>query len=176
MTSNCFYGLMPSMNKTIYTFDDKRVVAIPCDEVFENENLWEFYFRSGWGGNNEPEKGLELSKNKEYLSSKVYGYSHSGKTISLSSFGCQWDSGLVGYAILSKEKIRELYEIKKITKEWIEIVFRVLSREIEEHNHILRGNVWLLNIYSGRKLDFENVYYIGELDEKSLTEFCKELT
>lgn len=166
---------MLPMNKTIYTLDDKMVVATSCNEVFENENLWEFYFKSGWGGNNEPEKGLKLSKNKEYLSARVYGYSHSGKTISLSPFSCQWDSGPIGYAILSKEKVRELYGIKKISKKWIEIIFKVLEEEIKEQDHVLRGNVWFLDVYSGQKLDFEGVYYIGELDEKSLTEFCKGL-
>lgn len=163
------------MNKTIYTFDDKRVVATSCDEVFENENLWEFCFRSGWGGNNEPEKGMELSKNKKYLSARVYGYSHGGKTISLSPFSCQWDSGLIGYAIVSKEKAREWCGIKRLSKKKIGAIFKDLEEEIKEHDHILQGNVWVLNIYSGQNLDFENVYYVGELDEKSLTEFCKGL-
>jgi len=37
----------------------------------------------------------------------LYLYDHSGITISTTPFSCPWDSGRVGFAVVSKEKIRE---------------------------------------------------------------------
>ena len=39
----------------------------------------------------------------------LYLYDHSGITIATTPFSCRWDSGQVGFIIISKEKMRHEY-------------------------------------------------------------------
>ena len=52
----------------------------------------------------------------------VYMYDHSGITINTTGFSCPWDSGMVGIIYVSKEKIREKFNIKRISSKLIEKV------------------------------------------------------
>jgi hypothetical protein len=72
----------------------------------------------------------------------LYLYDHSGITMSTSSFGCRFDSGQVGWIVVSKEKVRKEYNVKRINKELIEKVTKVLEGEVETYDQYLTGDVY----------------------------------
>lgn len=72
-------------------------------------------------------------------------YDHSGITMSTSSsypYNDVWDSGQVGYIYTTKEAIRKWYNIKRVTKEYIEKARQILEAEVEEYDKYLRGEVY----------------------------------
>lgn len=75
-------------------------------------------------------------------------YEHGGISISASvdgSFGYpyndQWDSSSVGYIHVHKDKIREEYGCKRISKKIINKVKEYLLNEVKEFNQYLTGDV-----------------------------------
>ena len=68
----------------------------------------------------------------------VYMYDHSGITISTEPFSCPWDSGQLGWILVTEEDMR--YEYKNINEETIEIARKVLLSEIHVYDQFLRGN------------------------------------
>ena len=70
----------------------------------------------------------------------LYLYDHSGITISTSPFGCNWDSGCVGFICVSKDKIRE----EGIDETKVE---QYLIDEVKTYDQYLTGDVWGYNVY-----------------------------
>ena len=70
----------------------------------------------------------------------LYLYDHSGITISTSPFGCNFDSGCVGFICVSKDKIRKdgIDETK---------VEQYLIDEVKVYDQYLTGDVWGYNVY-----------------------------
>ena len=55
--------------------------------------------------------------------------------------------GIVGFIFISKEKIRKEFNIKRITKKWLEKVTTYLNGEVETYDQYLRGDVYGYKIY-----------------------------
>jgi hypothetical protein len=72
----------------------------------------------------------------------LYLYDHSGITMSTSPFSCRWDSGQVGWILVSKEKVRKEYNVKRITQDIIDKVTKVLKGEVETYDQYLTGDVY----------------------------------
>jgi len=70
----------------------------------------------------------------------LYLYDHSGITISTSPFGCNWDSGRIGFIFMSKHKIKK--EGIDETK-----VIEYLKGEVETYDKYLTGEVYRYTIY-----------------------------
>ena len=87
----------------------------------------------------------------------IYMYDHSGITIKTTPFGCPWDSFLVGYICISKEKIREEFSCKLITKKVLEKVTECLISEVATYNAYLTGEM-----YRWVVLDGENEVECGD--------------
>ena len=70
----------------------------------------------------------------------LYLYDHSGITISTSPFGCNFDSGCVGFICVSKDKIRKdgIDETK---------VEQYLIDEVKVYDQYLTGDIWGYNVY-----------------------------
>jgi len=67
----------------------------------------------------------------------LYLYDHSGITISVEPFSCQWDSGQVGWIYITKEKLAETgvdFDQEKIRK--------LLLNEVEVYDQYLTGDVY----------------------------------
>jgi hypothetical protein len=62
--------------------------------------------------------------------SNVYAYSHSGLTVSTTPFPCPWDSGQLGFALVSKEDIRKRYGIKRVTKKYQQLALDVIDDSV----------------------------------------------
>jgi len=72
----------------------------------------------------------------------IYLYDHSGLTISTQPFNDRWDSGLLGYIYVTKERVRKEYGVKKISSKLLDKVSEILLAEIEEMDCYLRGEVY----------------------------------
>lgn len=72
----------------------------------------------------------------------LYLYDHSGITISTSPFASRWDSGQVGFIYVSKEDIRNIYGVKKVTKKIREKVLEALQAEVETYDQYLMGDIY----------------------------------
>jgi hypothetical protein len=72
----------------------------------------------------------------------LYLYDHSGITMNTTGFSCGWDSGQVGWIIVSKEKVRKEYGVKRITKEVTDKVTKVLKAEVKVYDQYLTGEVY----------------------------------
>lgn len=72
----------------------------------------------------------------------LFLYDHSGITMNTTGFSCRWDSGQVGFIFISKEKIREEYGVKRISKKMLDRVKGYLVGEVETYDQYLRGDVY----------------------------------
>jgi len=91
---------------------------------------------NGW---NELEEAIK----KEYdvvMIKKVYAYIHSDMTISTQSFSCPWDSGVLGFVIITKADLRKEYNWKVLTQKRINEVYNRLD-------NIMDGEVKILDYY-----------------------------
>ena len=119
---------------------------------------------NGW---NEVEKSLK----KEYdIVIPLYLYDHGGITISTTPFSCLWDSGQVGFIVLSKKRIRDMYAIKRVTKKWLDRAMAELDAEVETYDSYLRGDGYYCETIANGQL-VDSISKIGDLDA-----FYKEQT
>ncbi len=72
----------------------------------------------------------------------VYVYQHGGTCIRTSPFSCPWDSGPLGYAFITKERAREEFGWKRITKEREEQLAKYIEGEVETFNQYVSGDVY----------------------------------
>lgn len=96
---------------------------------------------SGW---DEMEAAIRRKEKDVVWMKPLYLYDHSGITISTSPFSCPWDSGQVGFAIVTKRSIRELYGCKYVTKKVLDKMDldKWAEGEIETYDMELRGEVY----------------------------------
>lgn len=85
------------------------------------------------------EDGITEFEPKDFVyCAAVYGYSHSGMSISLSGFSDKWDSGMIGfYAVGASEA--EAWFGKDYTQEQVEAA---AAAEVKEMDLVLRGQVF----------------------------------
>ena len=72
----------------------------------------------------------------------IYMYDHSGITINTTGFNCPWDSGQVGFIYVTKQKLKEEYSVKRITKDVIKKAEKVLLDEVETMDQYITGDVY----------------------------------
>jgi len=146
-----------------YHYKD-MVVTIEIDEYAPSPREWDnltkmcfFHKRYDLGDIKLQKKDFESwDEVKEYLKKeykakmikKVYFYEHGSIGISLDNshypFNCRWDSGTLGFVFIDKET----WEREKLTEEKAE---RIIRREIEDYDHWLSGEVYLV-IVSKKKV------------------------
>jgi len=111
-------------------------------------------YRSGdYSGWDEQRKDIEKKENVCVIL-PLYLYDHSGITISTSSFSCNWDSGQIGWIVVSKEQVRKEFGVKRITKEIIEKVTNILEGEVKTYDQYLTGDVYGYRISKVTKCEF----------------------
>lgn len=108
-------------NSRRYTFDSRRESSI--EDIVD-------------------EKGLSKDFIDSHIFVKVYIYSHSGESISTSSFGDPWDSGMFGILAEDKDEIRKEFGVKRISKKLHQMIIDRLEREVEEVNQWLQGECY----------------------------------
>jgi len=128
------------------------ILEIFPDEICESPRDWGnlgtmicFHRRYNLGDkhNFSVEEAEKMVKGKDIcVSLPLYLYDHGGITMSTGSFSCKWDSGQVGWIFVTKEQVRKEYNVKRITKDIVKKVTRVLEGEVETYNQYLTGDVY----------------------------------
>lgn len=80
---------------------------------------------------------------------KVYLYDHSGTAYSTEPFSCPWDSGQFGIIWVSKAKIRQEYDVRRISRNLVRKVQKILKAEVEEWNCYANGEVYIVDGVGG---------------------------
>lgn len=76
----------------------------------------------------------------------LYMYSHSGQTISTSPFSCKWDSGQLGWIIITKEDLRNNWSLKRISKKYRLMANDILEAEVKTLDQYISGDVYGFDI------------------------------
>lgn len=75
----------------------------------------------------------------------IHAYIHSGMSISTSfeyPYNNRWDSGTLGFAVVTKQDIRDYFMIKRVTKKYAEKARKTIEKEVETLNAYICGNVY----------------------------------
>ena len=97
---------------------------------------------SGW----DEAKEAIIKKYDVAIILPLYLYDHSGITIATTPFSCRWDSGQVGFIIVSKKKLREEYKVKRISKELLEKAKSILINEVDIYDTYIRGDIYRFEV------------------------------
>ncbi len=76
----------------------------------------------------------------------IFMYDHSGLSVNTTGFSCPWDSGQIGFIYVSKERIRNEYGCKRISKNLKEQVREILISEVDLYNDYLSGDVYRFTV------------------------------
>jgi hypothetical protein len=113
----------------------------------------------------------------------VHYYEHGGAGISLSAneypFNCPWDSGTIGFAVVTKSDLRKEYNLKCITQKAINKALTVVKGEVETLNQYIAGEVYGFRVFNEKGEEEDScwgfygddvktngmLYHVGELAE-----------
>jgi hypothetical protein len=93
---------------------------------------------SGWG---EMKQAIIKEENPAVIL-PLYMYDHSGISISTSPFSCRWDSGQIGFILVSKKKALEEFGGKIVTAKLKERLEKILEGEVETYTQYVEGEVY----------------------------------
>lgn len=85
---------------------------------------------------------LKTLERRGYIVLPLSYYDHSAVRIYIGGKCDIWDSGRLGWYIVSKEKVRKEYGVKRISSKLLEKVKAVLESEVETFNHYINGEVY----------------------------------
>ena len=107
----------------------------------------------------------------------VFMYDHSGLSVNTTGFSCPWDSGQIGYIYTSKERIRNEYSCKRISKKLKEQVREMLVSEVDLYNQYLSGDVYRFTLTDKEKdeeLDSSSGFYGTDCIENGIFDYVSE--
>lgn len=88
----------------------------------------------------------------------LYLYNHSIISMNTTGFGCQWDSGQVGFIYMTQEEVRKEFGVKYITKKVREMAEKRMRQEVETYDMYIKGDIWYYRI---EKEDGEHIDSCG---------------
>ena len=74
----------------------------------------------------------------------LYLYDHSGITISTSPFGCQFDSGQIGWVIITRKQLKLLCGDEDTS---VERLSEIVKSEVKTYDQYLTGEVYCFKVY-----------------------------
>lgn len=104
----------------------------------------------------------------------LYGYEHSGQTISTGSFSCPWDSGPIGMVIMTKDMMRERMLWKHVTKARMMTMIELVKCDVRVLDSYVRGEVYCV-ICEGPNGEYESLGDMQGYDEAELFEQGREM-
>ena len=149
---------------SFYTTKNNRYVEREI-EIYDYERDEAFEF--GLDADSDIERLSKLG----YIAIPVSVYDHSGWTI-FSGVASGWDSGCIGFYVVSYEKIREDFGCKRISKKLLTRVKNIMESEIKTFDQFIQGEIWCYEITKdGELLDSCCGFY----EEDNLDDFRKHL-
>ncbi|WP_019592017.1 hypothetical protein [Thioalkalivibrio sp. ALE20] len=89
-----------------------------------------------------PDEWADSVWNRHIIQLPLYLYDHSGITISTRPFHCPWDSGQVGWIMAERDRIRQAFGWKRITRNRAQRIREILEAEVYVYDLYLRGEVY----------------------------------
>ena len=147
-----------------FNLTDGRVLELNPDYFADNPREWDNitkmicfhsrynvgdkheYNHSNYNGWDELQNDIVNRENPAAML-PLYMYDHGGVSISTSPFSCPWDSGQIGFVLISKDKARESLNVKRITKKIADRLEKCLLNEVITYNQYMQGNVYHFTIY-----------------------------
>lgn len=128
---------------------DSKIIELHFDDNPESPREWDnlgtiYCTLRDYEFGDKDAKQIDMD-DKNYITLPIYAYIHSGIALSTSRyypFNCQWDSVLAGQIYVSKEKIKNEYNCKRITQKLTEKVINQLVNEISTLDSYLQGQVF----------------------------------
>lgn len=109
----------------------------------------------------------------------VYMYEHGGVTISTSPYGCEWDSGQIGYIYTTLDRVQKYYkdDWRRMTKARRATCEVLLNDEIKIYDQYLRGEVYryLIKDDDGEIVESGHGYYERDYCESEAQAMIKYL-
>lgn len=96
----------------------------------------------------------------------LYLYNHSGISISTGAFSCRWDSGQIGFILVSKKKALEEFGGKIVTAKLKERIEKILEGEVETYTQYVEGNVYGFEIVDEDDNHIDSCYGFYGSDHK----------
>jgi hypothetical protein len=141
------------------TFDGGLTLKLFPDNCPDSPRNWDnlgnmvcFHRRYNLGDehNEDPREFRDRVEAGEFaIALPLYLYDHSGLRIKVGSWQgllpgghAEWDSGLVGWITVTKDKLRKEYSVKRVTKATLRRAEEVLRNEVETYDQYLSGDVW----------------------------------
>ena len=113
----------------------------------------------------------------------VHIYKHSGTSISTNDgypYNCRWDSGTIGFVIITKADLRSEYGFKNITKNKLNTIWdkinNVMDSEIDTLSDYIEGNVYQFSIQdeNGDTEDSCGGFYGDDLNTNGILDYLNE--
>lgn len=106
----------------------------------------------------------------------IFGYSHSGLTISLTPYSCRWDSGVFGFLVITKAAIRKEYGIKRVSKQALAKAIEVAEAEVKVLDQYVSGEVYGFQIEdkNGEHIDSCYGFYGSDIKTNGIIEHIDE--
>lgn len=124
-------------NYTLGDIQDLRDVIDELDQSkWSDAKIDDFYYSDDLG------MVVKEMEKQGFIVLPVYMYDHSGITLSTTPFSCRWDSGLLGIIYVSREKVKEVFGWKRITKERRKEIEGYLENEIKTYDQYVTGEVF----------------------------------
>lgn len=102
------------------------------------------------------DEAYEIESSNNYICLPVYGYDHGGLTVSTSKFSCPYDSGKLGITYVSKEKLKVMYNVKRISNKLKNKIIEYLENELAEYNCYLTGDIYDIIIYDAEDNELDS--------------------
>ncbi|EGF3188772.1 hypothetical protein ICR29_001698 [Campylobacter jejuni] len=116
-----------------YDIGEKEIDGLNCTD-FENIQEIENYLNS---------KGYIWIRVGAYIHSGIALYSEGNKPRKY-SYG--WDYGCAGYAYYTKEQVREIFDVKRISAKFKDKLYKNIEIFIKELEAYLEGNIYMLYV------------------------------
>jgi hypothetical protein len=107
---------------------------------------------------------------KKYLCYPLSMYEHSGISLYIGTPTCEFDSGLLGFVVVPKEKAREWFKVKNFSKRVKSEIESRLNREIEAYSYYLNGECYrYILTEDGEELDSCGGFYGSDIYENGMS-------
>ena len=93
---------------------------------------------NSWG---EMEKAIIKEENPAVIL-PLYMYDHSGISISTSPFGCRWDSGQIGFVLVSKKQALEEFGGVRVSSKKKVKIESIIEAEVQTYTQYVEGEVY----------------------------------
>jgi len=143
----------------------------PLEDFIDIPRFYCFHsrYRLGHPHKLEVSDVLELVADASSLCLPLYLYDHSGITISSKPFACPWDSGHIGYAVMTEKNIRDEWSGDR------EKALKYMQGQISTYDDYLCGNIYSFTVSKdGWTVDSCGGFYGYDHEENGLLEATRE--